>query len=74
MMEALSWIAGIAGLVVALGALLLAWRQSRTLSTPAAETVDGRQVSTPSRYRIELQDNKGVQIGDNNTQSNDFGA
>ncbi|XVS62099.1 hypothetical protein ACQPYE_28035 [Actinosynnema sp. CA-299493] len=37
------------------------------------ELIDPQDVAA-AKYRVELRDNKGVQVGDHNTQTNHFGA
>lgn len=37
------------------------------------ELVDPQDVAA-AKYRVDLRDNKGVQVGDHNTQTNHFGA
>ncbi|WP_133906686.1 RIP homotypic interaction motif-containing protein [Actinophytocola oryzae] len=71
-MEALSWIAGIIGLAFAVAALVVAIRQERRSAD--ADTSSEPETTKTGRYLVELRDGKGVQVGDHNTQTNDFGA
>jgi hypothetical protein len=69
--EALSWVAGIGGFVVAVIALAVAQRPSRK-----SADVDGVDDQNPAgarfSHRVNVRDSRGVQIGDHNTQTNDF--
>ncbi|MGV9364996.1 hypothetical protein [Amycolatopsis sp. NPDC003731] len=70
--EALSWVAGIVGLVLGMVALVVSLRQLR--SHPPAEEGSALRPSSNStgKYVVDVQDSRGVQIGDDNAQTNHF--
>jgi hypothetical protein len=69
--EALSWVAAVAGFVVALVALMLARRQA----TEAADAGATRQENRPGsveKIGILFVNSEGIQVGDHNKQKNIF--
>ncbi|WP_410648051.1 hypothetical protein [Amycolatopsis sp. cmx-4-54] len=70
--EALSWVAGIAGLILGAIALIVSLRQLQR-----EHRTEGRATTRPAtevagKYTVEVRDGRGVQIGDHNTQTNRF--
>jgi hypothetical protein len=51
---------------------VIAMRQGR--HSEDADQSSESQASTTGKYLVDLHDSKGVQVGDHNTQTNDFGA
>ncbi len=70
--EALSWVAGIAGLLLGVFALVVSLRQLRSDHEAEDGTATRPSANVAGKYAIEVQDGRGVQIGDHNTQTNHF--
>ncbi|MGW4060859.1 hypothetical protein ACWEGE_21420 [Amycolatopsis sp. NPDC004747] len=69
--EALSWVAGVAGFVVALAALLLTQRQAK--EAPEAGRRPERITPAPAeKFRSVFVNSEGIQVGDHNNQRNCF--
>lgn len=69
--EALSWVAGIAGLILGILALVVSLRQLRSDHGAQGGTAP-RPSDATGKYAIEVRDGRGVQIGDHNAQTNHF--
>ncbi|WP_199750010.1 hypothetical protein [Amycolatopsis sp. WAC 04169] len=68
--EASSWVAGIVGLIIGMVALVVSLRQLRS-HPPAEERAALRPSSNSAgKYVVDVRDGRGVQIGDDNVQTN----
>ncbi|MGY6658545.1 hypothetical protein ACXIZN_40950 [Amycolatopsis sp. TRM77291] len=70
--EALSWVAGIVGLVFTAAALKISLGQRQSNPQPADASTTQHIASTAGKSVVEVRDSRGVQIGDHNTQTNNF--
>jgi len=70
--EALSWVAGIAGLILGVLALVVSLRQLRSDHGAQDGTATRPSTEAAGEYTVEVRDGRGVQIGDHNTQTNHF--
>lgn len=70
--EALSWVAGIAGVILAVATLIVSLRPLR--SEPGAEDGPAMRPSSnaAAKYVVDVRDGRGIQIGDHSTQTNHF--
>lgn len=72
MVEALSWLAGIAGLILGVITLIVSLRQLRSDHGAQDGNATRPSVNAARKYAVEVRDGRGVQIGDHGTQTNHF--
>lgn len=71
--EALSWVAGIGGLVVGVAALVVSLHQLRS-DHGTRDRADTRpSTELAGKHAVEVRGGRGVQVGDYNKQTNHFG-
>ncbi|MFG1774597.1 hypothetical protein ACGFIX_33880 [Nocardia salmonicida] len=73
-LEAVSWLGGIGGFLVAAIALIIAARQSGNTPGNQSAGPPASQIGNTITSNVELRDSRGVQVGDNNTQNNNFNS
>ncbi|WP_216216904.1 hypothetical protein [Amycolatopsis aidingensis] len=70
--EALSWVAGLAGLIVTATAVIISLRQRQGDYEVVNVSLTRPSASTAEKNMAEVRDSRGIQIGDHNAQTNHF--